>query len=144
MLVLADDGRPSAGRGTRYLPLFEGHVAPLIERFSGHFGVSPRLLWTNAAAIFEWALHQVATTSEANPDALDEGFALLAARIDTQGRRSLMADAVRYPLLDGEPTRQRKLCCLRYLLPGVAYCGSLCPLPEETIRRDCERLKAAS
>ena len=135
-LVVAHEGRPCGANGTRYSRLFDGHVAPLIAHFAGHFSVSPRLLWTNAAAIFEWALQQVAATGEAAPEALAEGFALLEAHTDARGKRSLMLDAVRYPMQDGEPTRQRKICCLRYLLPGVAHCGSLCPLPEATVARE--------
>ena len=135
-LVVAHEGRPCDVDGPRYSRLFDGHIAPLIAHFAGHFSVSPRLLWTNAAAIFEWTLQQVAATGAAAPEALAEGFALLEAQTDARGKRSLMLDAVRYPLQDGEPTRQRKICCLRYLLPGVAHCGSLCPLPEATVERE--------
>jgi ferric iron reductase protein FhuF len=142
-LVVAHEGRPCSADGMRYSRLFDGHVAPLIAHFAGHFSVSPRLLWANAAAIFEWALQQVAATGEANPEALAEGFALLKAQTDARGRHSLMLDAVRYPLQDGEPTRQRKICCLRYLLPGVAHCGSLCPLPEATVARERRSLPEA-
>jgi ferric iron reductase protein FhuF len=135
-LVVAHEGRPCGANRARYSRLFDDHVAPLIAYFAEHFGVSPRLLWANAAAIFEWALQQVAATGDANPDALEEGFALLKAETDARGRRSPMLDAVRYPFQGGEPTRQRKICCLRYLLPGVAHCGSLCPLPASTVERD--------
>ncbi|WP_332685058.1 siderophore-iron reductase FhuF [Bosea sp. (in: a-proteobacteria)] len=129
-LVLADEGEKRAPRAARFSRLFDGHVAPLIAHFASHFEVSPRLLWSNATAIFEWTLQEFAAAGTAQPEALGEGFALLQSQSGPDGRRNPMFGAVRYPLCDGEPTRQRKVCCLRYLLPGVACCGSLCPLPE--------------
>jgi ferric iron reductase protein FhuF len=129
-LVVPDDGKPREAGSDRFSRLFDGHVAPLIRHFASHFGVSPRLLWINATAIFEWSLEQVAAANTVHPDALREGRALLAAQTDATGRRNPMCGAVCYPLLAGQPTRRRKICCLRYLLPGVADCGSLCPLPE--------------
>lgn len=129
-LVLADEGIPHEPGADRFSRLFDGHVDPLIRHFSTHFGVSPRLLWTNATAIFEWTLQQIAISGRGRAAALAEAQDLLDRQQDASGRRNPMLGAVRYPLLDGEPTRQRKLCCLRYLLPGVADCGSLCPLPE--------------
>ncbi|MBM6581518.1 MFS transporter [Microvirga sp. BT689] len=65
----------------------------------------------------------------ARPDALSEGRSLLETRLGGNGRPNPMFDLVRY-LPQGEHTvRQRKLCCLRYLLPDVECCGSLCPSP---------------
>jgi ferric iron reductase protein FhuF len=126
-IVIPDEGRPRAQGSDPFARLFDGHVAPLIAQLAGQFGVSPRLLWANAAAIFEWTLLQV-------PAALADADMLAAARLrlerplEPDGRRNPMFDAVRYPVEQGEPVRRRKLCCLRYLLAGVADCGSLCPL----------------
>lgn len=129
-LVLANEGEKRMPRAARFSRLFDGHVAPLIAFFAGHFDVSPRLLWANASAIFEWTLQEFAAAGTAQPEALGEGFALLQSQMGPDGKRNPMFGAVRYPLQDGAPIRQRKVCCLRYLLPGVACCGSLCPLPE--------------
>lgn len=139
-LALDGAGRPAAmvltGEGAsfpvtakaRFERLIEGHIAPLIDMLVRDFGVSRRLLWTNAAAVFEWTLQQAA--ERAAPAPLGEGRDLLARRADADGRPNPMFDAVRYPCDSGAPVRQRKVCCLRYLLPGIADCGDLCPLPD--------------
>ncbi|MGJ4860245.1 siderophore-iron reductase FhuF [Labrys sp. La1] len=130
-LVIPDEGRPHPGDATkRFSRLFEGHVEPLIHNFGARFGVSKRLLWTNAAAIFEWTLQQVLDVGVPGPVALEEGRALLQQRSGGDGRPNPICGAVRYPLEQGQPVRRRKVCCLRYLLPGVEDCGSLCPLPQ--------------
>lgn len=125
--VLAELGPPNRAGARRFARLFDGHVGPLAANLAARFHVSPRLIWSNAAAIFEWALQQVpdgAGQEEARAEARD----CLERRLDPAGQRNPMFDQVRYPLVAGEPVRRRKLCCLRYLLPGVADCGSLCPV----------------
>lgn len=125
--VLAELGSPNRPGAQRFARLFDGHVAPLAASLAARFRVSPRLIWSNAAAIFEWVLQQVPTAAgqeEARAEARD----WLERRLDPAGQRNPMFDQVRYLLEAGEPVRRRKLCCLRYLLPGVADCGSLCPV----------------
>ena len=113
--------------------LFQKHVEPLIRAFAGQFKVSPRLLWNNAADIFEWALDQAEAIGTIRSDALHEGRSLLSSRLDRIGQPNPMFGLVRH-LNQGETTlRQRKICCLRYLLPGVACCGSICPTPPANI-----------
>jgi ferric iron reductase protein FhuF len=129
-VVVTDDGKPQgAGATDRFSRLFDGHVEPLIRHFADHFSVSPRLLWTNASAIFEWTLQQVASFDKACPAAMGESRALLESRTDVKGCPNPMFGAVQYRELDGQRVRRRKICCLRYLLPGIEDCGSLCPLP---------------
>jgi ferric iron reductase protein FhuF len=126
-IVIPNEGTLRGADGDPFVRLFEGHVAPLITLLSGQFRVSPRLLWVNAAQIFEWTLLQV-PAALADPQALAAARLRLERRLEPPGQRNPMVDAVRYPVEHGEPVRRRKLCCLRYLLAGVADCGSLCPL----------------
>lgn len=136
-LVIPDEGRPNRARGPeRFSRLLEGHVEPLIRNFAARFAVSPRLLWANAAAIFEWALRQSQEIGAPCPAALAQGQALLERHRTRDGRPNPMCGAVRYPLKWGEPVRRRKVCCLRYRLPGMEDCGSLCPLPLGRRRAD--------
>jgi ferric iron reductase protein FhuF len=129
-VVVTDDGMSRrAGATNRFSRLFDGHVEPLICHFADHFSVSPRLLWVNASTIFEWTLQQVAAFDGACPAALGESRALLQSRTDVRGRPNPMFGAVQYRDQDGQPVRRRRICCLRYLLPGMEDCGSLCPLP---------------
>lgn len=109
--------------------LFRSHVEPLIRSFAGQFRVSPRLLWNNAADIFEWALDQAEAIGTVRSDALHEGRLLLSSRLARNGQANPMFGLVRYLDQDDGTLRQRKICCLRYLLPGVACCGSICPTP---------------
>jgi ferric iron reductase protein FhuF len=128
-IVLPHDGGTRCPSATeRFSCLFEGHIEPLIEQLSSHFRVSRRLLWTNAATIFDWTLQQ-AEALNASPTSLSEGRSLLSCKTDVYGRSNPMFGALQY-IEEGEQTiRRRKVCCLRYLLPGMSDCGSLCPLP---------------
>lgn len=126
-IVICDEGASRCADGDPFARLFEGHVAPLVDLLAGQFRVSPRLLWVNAAQIFEWTLLQV-PVELADPQALAMAHLRLERRLEPSGQRNPMHEAVRYPVEQGEPVRRRKLCCLRYLLAGVADCGRLCPL----------------
>lgn len=126
-IIISDEGRRRVDGRDPFARLFDGHVAPLISHFAERFRVSPRLLWANAAAIFEWTLQQL-PADHADAEALAAARLRLERRLEPSGQRNPMFEAVRYPVEQGEPIRRRKLCCLRYLLAGVADCGSLCPL----------------
>lgn len=131
-IVIADEGTPRGADSDPFARLFEGHVAPLVDLLVRQFRVSPRLLWVNAAQIFEWTLLQVPTRL-ADPRALAAAHLRLQRRLEPSGQRNPMYEAVRYPVEQSKPVRRRKLCCLRYLLAGVADCGSLCPLHAECV-----------
>ncbi len=132
-LILANDGhslKPDGKGG--FADLFQGHVEPLVESFAAHFHVSPRLLWTNAATIFDWTLHQAAAFDGVRRSALEEGHNLLESKFDKRGRPNPMSGVMAWREQGGQRVRKRKVCCLRYLLPGMSDCGSLCPLPERS------------
>ncbi|MDZ7780608.1 MAG: siderophore-iron reductase FhuF [Gemmatimonadota bacterium] len=110
-------------------PLIMRHVAPVVEILSARYRVGRGLLWGNAAHYMEWALAEL----EARPDAVAEDARrargeLLDRREWPGLGRNPLHGAIRY-VSDGEAEiRRRRVCCLRHLLPGVAGCGSLCPL----------------
>jgi ferric iron reductase protein FhuF len=126
-IVIPDEGAARCAGNDPFARLLDGHVAPLISQLSAQFRVSPRLLWANAAAIFEWTLQQM-PAGLADPQVLAAARQRMERRLEPSGQRNPMYDAVRYPVEHGEPVRRRRVCCLRYLLAGVADCGSLCPL----------------
>lgn len=129
-IIIPDDGAPRlAEKGERFSRLFQDHVEPLIRHLSGQFRVSPRMLWANAATIFEWTLQQAAATGQADPAALEEGHMLLQSKLGSSGVANPMFGLVQYLKQDDQTVMRRKVCCLRYLLPGVECCGGLCPLP---------------
>ncbi|MXQ14250.1 siderophore-iron reductase FhuF [Microvirga makkahensis] len=134
-IVLPDDGASQRAGGTnRFARLFSGHVEPLIRHLADRFRVSPRMLWNNAADIFEWTLQQARADDRANPAALDEGRGLLESRASADGQGSPMGGLIKYLPHENERIRRRKLCCLRYLLPGVECCGGICPTPPKATR----------
>lgn len=135
-IILPHDGASQPPGGSRtFARLFSGHVEPLVRHLSSQFGVSRRMLWNNAADIFEWTLQQAAADVSAHPDALNEGRALLQSRSDASGRANPMFGLIRYVPQDGQAIRHRKLCCLRYLLPGIECCGDICPTPPKVTRK---------
>jgi ferric iron reductase protein FhuF len=129
-VIVTDDGKARGAKASgRFFGLFSGHIEPLVEHFAAHFRVAPRLLWTNAATIFDWTLQQTAAFDGVRRDALDEGRAVLESKMDARGGSNPMFGAMQWREQDGQTICRRKVCCLRYLLPGMADCGSLCPLP---------------
>ena len=109
--------------------VFQNHVDPLIRHFAAQFKVSPRLLWNNATDIFEWALDQAEAIGTIQSGALHEGRSLLCSRLGSNGQPNPMYGLVRHVKQGDVTVRQRKLCCLRYFLPDLACCGSICPSP---------------
>lgn len=139
--ALHEDGRTAAillgpetalarvGSRGRFDELIDDHVAPLIRQLTAHFPISARLMWTNAAVRLAWAVRQCAERPEADKDAIAEAEELLTTMLTAAGARNPLYDTLRPSPLVAISECQRRVCCLRYLLPGVVDCGSLCPLP---------------
>lgn len=141
-LILSDDVLPAAFKlpdaGQRWMPspddaferfdeLLDHHLRPFIEALARHVRLSPKVLWSNAGNYFEWLLGVLAT---AMPHAdLTHGHQLLNAPLLPGGRRNPLYQPVRYLKVEGqdEPKRQRRVCCIRYRVNGLDYCGN-CPL----------------
>ncbi|WP_168016042.1 siderophore-iron reductase FhuF [Halomonas salinarum] len=138
-LQLAHTGRPltSLDGLMRFSTLIDDHLTPLISDLATRSGASAKVFWSNVGNTFEHFLGALATHPMAQPSAVEEGHRLLAARTLPGGRRNPLYQPVRYfqPEPQGEtaaspPRRVRRLCCLRYRLPELGYCGN-CPLPEK-------------
>lgn len=141
-LILNDDGLPAAFKladsGQRWTPtaadaferfddLLEQHLRPFIDALARHVRLSPKVLWSNAGNYFEWLLGVLAN---AMPHAdMSHGHQLLNAQYLSDGRRNPLFQPVRYIKVGGqdEPNRQRRVCCIRYRVNGLHYCGN-CPL----------------
>ncbi|WP_136253503.1 siderophore-iron reductase FhuF [Onishia niordana] len=135
-LQLAHAGRPltSLDGLTRFSTLIDDHLTPLISDLATRSGASAKVFWSNVGNTFEHFLGALATHPMAHPGAAEEGHRLLAARTLPGGRRNPLYQPVRYfqPECQGEADasatkRVRRLCCLRYRLPELGYCGN-CPL----------------
>ena len=106
-------GEPSLGRATT---LLRRHLGPVACGLAAA-GLPQRVFWCNAAAKLAWTLQVVA----AAPGTLAPLCQALAARDWCDGEANPL-----HGLLDGEGRLCRRVCCLRYRLPGFTACGS-CP-----------------
>ncbi|WP_447649795.1 siderophore-iron reductase FhuF [Pseudomonas abietaniphila] len=147
-LVLDEQGVPAAfklpGSGQRWSgnpvdafqrfeDLLEGHMRPFIDTLAQLTRLSPKVLWSNAGNYFEW-LSGVLAGAMPGAD-LSHGRELLNASHLADGRRNPLYQPVRYLKVAGqtELKRQRRVCCVRYLVGGLAFCEN-CPLPHRKVR----------
>jgi ferric iron reductase protein FhuF len=115
----------------RFDALIEQHLRPVIEVMAGVSNASPRLFWSNAGNLFEFATAQAQRHPLATSDCTAPARAVLESRLRPDGRRNPLFAPVYYKD-DGAnpPQRLRRICCIRYRLPGVDYCSS-CPLDRD-------------
>lgn len=118
----------------RFAPLIDQHLAPMIDALRRVSSVSERLLWNNAAVQVEWVL-RTARLSSTEAAAPDDTQALINQACRPDGTPNPLYRPVR-PAQGGgtAATPVRRVCCLRYLLPGETYCAGACPLP---IAKEC-------
>lgn len=115
---LRGTGRPASGH-RRFDTLVEGHLVPFVALCAARAGLSPRVFWSNAAVMLDWVLGEIDTTAT-----------LPAARVEAEALLDGRAGACRlaHPLrATSNGGRMRRVCCLRYRLPGVGDCGATCP-----------------
>ena len=110
----------------RFAHLLDDNLQPFIQALCAHTGVSAKVLWSNAGNYFEAWLGQLQKRSE-QPELLLDGQRLLSAAQRPDGSRNPLYAPIRYIDIehaDGQvrPWRQRRLCCIRYVLPGVELC----------------------
>lgn len=132
-LLLPHDG---AAGGAGFAELIEGHVEPVVAQLSALFGVPRRVLWTNVAVLVDWTVRQVEECGACAAAPLAACRALLETRSRPCGGANPLCGALRRSACAGGEACRRKVCCLRYKLPGVPSCGELCPLDEDKRRAD--------
>ncbi|AXA42366.1 siderophore-iron reductase FhuF [Rhizobium leguminosarum] len=109
--------------------LMRRHAEPVITAIAANAGVAPKLLWNNVAAYLSWILKEIAHRHE--PALVEGGMALLEEAAWPCGGRNPMLGMIRIARQQcGLEFARRKVCCLRYNLPGVGGCGEACPLPD--------------
>ncbi|WP_146876043.1 siderophore-iron reductase FhuF [Halovibrio variabilis] len=129
---LPHGGVPLASQApqARFSRLFDDHCAPLIETLAVVSGLSEKVFWSNLGHYVEF----VGQTCSQHPAFAGAGEPLLdylATKTLPDGRRNPLYQPVRYLELGGEtPARVRRLCCIKYRLPGEPLCGG-CPLKPE-------------
>ncbi len=107
---------------SRFAPLLDGHVAPLVKAVAKASGIAPKVLWSNVGNWFDVLAGEAqALGAEGAGDAR----ALLAQERTPSGARNPLFAAIRHT----PEGRKRKVCCLRYLIPELDLCDT-CPLPQ--------------
>jgi ferric iron reductase protein FhuF len=145
-IALAEDGLPRAlglnsegdwSEGERdnllafVTPLISQHLAEIVVQLKAQAGIAPKLAWNNAAVYINYAFN--ATERERASDAW-ASRSLFSETHLPDGSPNPFVGSLRHEV-DGEQTVcRRKVCCLRYLLPGIPSCGELCALPAQRKR----------
>jgi ferric iron reductase protein FhuF len=92
-------------------------------------GISTKLAWNNAAVYIDYAFN----TTDRSPLEGDDPWPsrpLFDRPRLADGSRNPFHACLRHEFEAGVSHCRRKVCCLRYMLPGIPGCGELCALPE--------------
>ncbi|CAA2136662.1 siderophore-iron reductase FhuF [Methylobacterium bullatum] len=122
--IVAEEDDRRAGPEPGLDPLIEGHLRPFFDLCQTHYGLSRHVLWCNAGVTADFALR--ALSGDALPASSRAEACLGRCGGDAFGRCPL-AQAFR-----GGEERRRRVCCMRYRIPGVPSCGALCPVDHLT------------
>lgn len=110
-------------------PLVDCHLSRAVALLKEKSGIAPKLAWNNAAVYIDYAFN---TTDHAPPEGDDHwpSRPLFDCPLLANGSRNPFHGCLRHELEAGTVHCRRKVCCLRYMLPGIPGCGELCALPE--------------
>jgi ferric iron reductase protein FhuF len=109
-------------------PLLDSHLAEVVSRLKV-CGIAPKLCWNNAAVYIDYTLRLTEPDSVAGRPAPD--LPLFVRGCLPNGGPNPFCGSVRQVEDGGEMIQRRKICCLRYMLPGVPSCGNRCALPSQ-------------
>ncbi len=141
-IALADDGLPRAfglpdagdwSEGEDLVdfvtPLVDCHLSRVVAVLKEKTGISPKLAWNNAAVYIDYAFN---ATDHACAEGEDHWPArsLFNCPLLSDGSRNPFHGCLRHEQEGDVVHCRRKVCCLRYKLPGIPGCGELCALPE--------------
>lgn len=136
-IFIPHPGHGAAGQdsASRYAPLIDAHLAPLVTRLSDVSNLPAKILWGNVARRLDAILDQATTMTLAADLTAEIGTDrdyLLQQRTWSHGQRNPLFGRQQTVLEkhpDGRktPILLHRQCCLHYLLPGEDHCGA-CPL----------------
>ncbi|WP_435268022.1 siderophore-iron reductase FhuF [Shinella sp. BE166] len=110
-------------------PLVDCHLARVVALFKEKTGIAPKLAWNNAAVYIDYAFNAT-DRSPAEGDDHWPSRQLFDCPQLANGSRNPFHGCLRHEMEEGAVHCRRKVCCLRYMLPGIPGCGELCALPE--------------
>lgn len=121
-IPVADTG--VSGSLHRAWSLVDNHLEPFVMAVSACTGLSSRRLWSNAAWAGDWALSCLAVRTYRPGRASAVRETLASERTRPDGRDNPLYHPVVHL---GHGGLHRRLCCLRYRLPGFDTCAGICP-----------------
>lgn len=115
----------------RYASLMREHMSVVIDKLGAMGRIAPRVLWSNAGNLLD-ALFEEHAGDEASEQASEDAAWLFGSSALFGGEpnplrhavRSMMPRSARLPA----PFRARRVCCLRYEIPGEKRLCASCPL----------------
>ncbi|WP_088348075.1 MULTISPECIES: siderophore-iron reductase FhuF [Rhodomicrobium] len=111
---------------TRFDGLVRGHLEPAFDALAAYSGVSPRVLWTNAANLYEAIVRALEQKPGTPADLIAAADLLVTGRAWPDGGRNHFHRPVFYSDAVPDNPRWRRVCCVRYLIPSYDYCSN-CP-----------------
>lgn len=121
-LIVAQDSAAPAETPDGLDGLVRCHLRPFVELCHAQCGLAPRVLWGNAATIFDYVARELGDVE--NPTCAE-----VASCLGWHGGPACRANPLAFALCTSVAgCRRRRVCCLRKRLPGVPSCGALCPL----------------
>lgn len=133
-LGLAQEGDWSEGQNDDLLafmvPLVSQHIAEVVAQLKAQGGIAPKLAWNNAAVYIDYAFNATERERPADGDAW-AARSLFSEPQLPDGSPNPFLGCLRHEIEGEQTICRRKVCCLRYLLPGIPSCGELCALPTQ-------------
>ncbi|WP_250516570.1 siderophore-iron reductase FhuF [Caballeronia sp. INDeC2] len=114
---------PDADPARRYASLV-AHLDSVIGMIAGMTKIAPRVLWSNAGNLLDYLLANC--PSILNDSDIDATW-LFRPADDNPLRTPIRDTTPRSPLLP-KPFRARRVCCVRYEIPGETQLCASCPL----------------
>ncbi|ACC73165.1 siderophore-iron reductase FhuF [Paraburkholderia phymatum] len=113
----------------RYASLIDEHLHSLVDQLASMTKIAPRVLWSNVGNLLDSLFEQCAAMPGAQRDAawMFESRALFGADEPNPLRtpvRHVTPASKRLPV----PFRARRVCCVRYEIPGEDQLCASCPL----------------
>lgn len=113
----------------RYAPMVD-HLREVIDTLAGMARIAPRVLWSNVGNLLDYLLEQCALLPGEEDDHGDAGW--LFGPTDADGEPNPLRMPVREvkprSALLPSPFRARRVCCVRYEIPGETQLCTSCPL----------------
>jgi ferric iron reductase protein FhuF len=142
-ISIGDDGLPrafglphegdwsvSSGLMEFVVPLVGKHLSRVVAHLNARTGISTKLAWNNAAVYIDYAFNTTEMAASAGVDHWPSRPLFDCPKL-ADGSKNPFHGCLRHDVEEGQAFCRRKVCCLRYMLPGVSSCGELCALPDQ-------------